>query len=132
MSAEITLNPVTSGVEAVAGRPRAARVPWMVWTSAAATTSVVVGSIWDISWHISVGRDTFWTPPHLLIQLCAAIGGLTAVYLIARATFAGDDKARGSSACARRSGRSSAAGGPWRCSPRRRSTTGGTRRTVST
>ena len=97
MSAEITLNPVTSGVEAVAGRPRAARVPWMVWTSAAATTSVVVGSIWDISWHVSVGRDTFWTPPHLLIQLCAAIGGVTAVYLIARATFAGEDKARAES-----------------------------------
>jgi hypothetical protein len=97
MSGEITLNPVTSGVEAVVGRPRAARVPWMVWTSAAATTSVVLGSIWDISWHVSIGRDTFWTPPHLLIQLCAAIGGLTAVYLIARATFAGDDKARAES-----------------------------------
>src|SRR5437773_12337370 len=73
------------------------RVPWTVWTAASATTSVVVGSVWDISWHISVGRDTFWTPPHLLIQLCAAIGGLTAVYLIGRTTFAGDERARAES-----------------------------------
>jgi len=86
------MNAVTSGVDAV--RPPAPRVPWMVWTSAAATTAVVVGSVWDISWHISVGRDTFWTPPHLLIQLCAAIGGLTAVYLIARTTFGSDAMAR--------------------------------------
>jgi hypothetical protein len=69
----------------------------MVWTSAAATTAVVVGSVWDISWHISVGRDTFWTPPHMLIQLCAAIGGLTAVYLIARTTFGHDEVARAES-----------------------------------
>jgi hypothetical protein len=73
------------------------RVPWTVWTAAAATTSVVVGSVWDISWHISVGRDTFWTPPHLLIQLCAAIGGLTSIYLIIRTTFGGNEAARAAS-----------------------------------
>ncbi len=73
------------------------RVPWPVWTSAAATTSVVAGSIWDISWHVSIGRDTFWTPPHLLIQLCAAIGGLTSLWLIARSTLGGDPEARGQS-----------------------------------
>jgi hypothetical protein len=62
-----------------------------------ATTAVVVGSLWDISWHISIGRDTFWTPPHLLIQLCAAIGGLTSIYLIVRATFGGDETPRAES-----------------------------------
>jgi len=75
-------------------RPLSGRVPWTVWISAVATVSVVIGDVWDISWHISVGRDTFWTPPHLLIQLCAAIGGLTAVYLILRTTFARDEAAR--------------------------------------
>lgn len=63
------------------------RVPWMVWTSALATVSAAVGGLWDISWHISIGRDTFWTPPHMLIQLCAIIGGVTSIYLIARSTF---------------------------------------------
>src|SRR4051794_13957568 len=81
------------GQDTIVSAVSAGRVPWMIWTSAAATVAVVLGSIWDISWHISVGRDTFWTPPHLLIQLCAAIGGLTSIYLIARATFFGDARA---------------------------------------
>ncbi|MEO8256311.1 MAG: hypothetical protein ABI868_03100 [Acidobacteriota bacterium] len=76
---------------------RPPRLPWPVWTSAAATTAVVIGSVWDISWHVSIGRDTFWTPPHLLIQLCAAIGGLTAIHLIVRTTWGDDDIARAES-----------------------------------
>ena len=80
-----------------ARRIQPSRVPWTVWTSVAATTAVVVGSLWDISWHISIGRDTFWTPPHLLIQLCAAIGGLTAIYLIVRTTFGAGETARAES-----------------------------------
>jgi hypothetical protein len=91
------MNAMTPGVAVAVDRLRAPRVPWMVWTSAAATISVVLGSIWDISWHISVGRDTFWTPPHLLIQLCAAIGGLTSIYLIARTTFFADTRTRAES-----------------------------------
>jgi hypothetical protein len=82
------------GLAAAVDRPLAERVPWTVWISALATVSVVIGDVWDISWHISVGRDTFWTPPHMLIQLCAAIGGLTAVYLIIKTTFAGDRASR--------------------------------------
>ena len=73
------------------------RVPWTVWTSLIATVSAVVGGVWDISWHVSIGRDTFWTAPHLLIQLCAVTGGLTAVYLITRTTFLGDEQARSAS-----------------------------------
>jgi hypothetical protein len=88
---------VTGTTTEPAGRSPASRVPWTVWTSVAATTAVVVGSLWDISWHISIGRDTFWTPPHLLIQLCAAIGGLTAIYLIARTTFGTGETARAES-----------------------------------
>jgi hypothetical protein len=35
---------------------------------AAAITSIVFGLYWDISWHMTIGRDTFWTPAHLAIQ----------------------------------------------------------------
>src|SRR2546428_4954170 len=91
------MNVVASSLDVAIDRAQPVRIPWTVWTSAAATTAVVVGSLWDISWHVSIGRDTFWTPPHLLIQLCAAIGGLTSVYLIARTTLAGDDAARAAS-----------------------------------
>src|SRR5712691_3833060 len=91
------MNVVASSLDATVDRAQPVRIPWTVWTSTAATTSVVVGSLWDISWHVSIGRDTFWTPPHLLIQLCAAIGGLTSIFLILRTTFGGDTEARGSS-----------------------------------
>jgi hypothetical protein len=81
----------------VVGREKAERLPWVVWTVVAATACAVIGDVWDISWHISVGRDTFWTPPHVLVQLCAAIGGLTALYLVLRTTFSADARARASS-----------------------------------
>ena len=37
-----------------------------------ASLGIVVGLIWDISWHRTIGRDTFWSPPHLLEQLGGA------------------------------------------------------------
>jgi hypothetical protein len=91
------MNVIASSVDVAVDRAQPVRIPWTVWTAAAATTSVVIGSVWDISWHVSIGRDTFWTPPHLLIQLCAAIGGLTSIYLILRTTFGGDAEARAAS-----------------------------------
>ena len=27
----------------------------------------LLGGYWDVSWHIIVGRDTFWSPPHLVL-----------------------------------------------------------------
>jgi hypothetical protein len=27
----------------------------------------LLGGFWDVAWHIEVGRDTFWSPPHLLL-----------------------------------------------------------------
>src|SRR5437588_3770838 len=38
------------------------RAFWPGFLLALAATSIAVGIIWDISWHISIGRDTFWTP----------------------------------------------------------------------
>jgi len=52
-------------------------------------TSIVVGILWDISWHRTIGRDTFWTPAHLAIQIGGLIGGLTAAWLVFRITFFG-------------------------------------------
>jgi hypothetical protein len=65
-------------------------VPWYVWSLFAAVISVVIGGYWDISWHMSIGRDTFWTPAHLLIQFCGILAGLTSGYLILACTFGRD------------------------------------------
>ena len=59
-----------------------AAIPWYVWSLFAAVVSVVIGGYWDISWHMSIGRDTFWTPAHLLIQFCGILAGFTCGYLI--------------------------------------------------
>jgi len=52
-----------------------------------ATTSDMIGAYWDVAWHQSIGRDTFWTPAHLAIQFCGVLGGLTSAFLILSATF---------------------------------------------
>jgi hypothetical protein len=54
-----------------------------------------VGIIWDIAWHRSVGRDTFWTPAHMAIYLGGLLGGLTCGWLVLHTTFWGDAAERG-------------------------------------
>jgi len=66
---------------------RAKSVPWYIWSSLIAVTSTTLGLYWDISWHIGIGRDTFWTPAHLAIQFGAVITGLSCAYLILHSTF---------------------------------------------
>lgn len=60
-------------------------------------TSIVVGILWDISWHRTIGRDTFWTPAHLAIQLGGLLGGFTAGWLVMRTTFFGTAEERAAS-----------------------------------
>jgi hypothetical protein len=62
-------------------------IPWYVWCSAIAVSSTAVGLYWDISWHTSIGRDTFWTPAHLCIHFGAILAGLSSTYLILTTTF---------------------------------------------
>jgi len=62
-------------------------VPWYIWSCLVAVLSSLVGGAWDISWHESIGRDTFWTTPHILIQLCGVISGFSCGYLILSTTF---------------------------------------------
>jgi hypothetical protein len=66
---------------------RDAPIPWYIWLSVAGVTSAIIGAHWDISWHRSIGRDTFWTPAHIAIQLCGVIAGITCGYLILWTTF---------------------------------------------
>jgi hypothetical protein len=62
-------------------------IPWYIWCGLVAVLSSVVGGAWDISWHESVGRDTFWTPAHMLIYLCGVLSGISCGYLILSTTF---------------------------------------------
>ncbi len=84
---------LTAGRAALAARAEAvsektAAIPWYVWCAALAGTSLLVGGQWDISWHSSIGRDTFWTPAHLAIYMCGILAGISFGYLVLHTTFA--------------------------------------------
>src|ERR1700751_2543484 len=69
-------------------------IPWYLWCAAAAVTSVTIGAHWDVSWHRSIGRDTFWTPAHLAIHLCGVLAGISCGYLILSTTLRADSPLR--------------------------------------
>ena len=97
---------MATSLEKVAAIPRyatytaavaAVAPPWYLYAVAVAATSVVIGVIWDISWHMTIGRDTFWTPAHMCTYLAALIVGITCGYVALKTTFAGTPEERGRS-----------------------------------
>ncbi len=60
-----------------------------------AAVLIAVGLIWDIAWHRSVGRDTFWTPPHLVEYVAAIIVGASCGWLILKSSVRGTEAERG-------------------------------------
>lgn len=78
-------------------RAPAEGIPWYIWCAALAITSVAIGANWDISWHMSIGRDTFWTPAHMAIYLCGVLAGLAFGYIIFSTTFSKSSPLRNAS-----------------------------------
>lgn len=77
----------TLSMDFVERRTEAAAIPWTIWSCVAAVTSVILGAHWDIAWHRSIGRDDFWTPPHMAIYFCGVLAGLACAWLILATTF---------------------------------------------
>ena len=75
----------------------ATKVPWYVWCGAIAVTSSSIGGAWDVSWHRSIGRDTFWTPAHIAIYACGVLAAIICSYLILTTTFGRSAELRPSS-----------------------------------
>ena len=86
---------MAEGSDAVAERRRG--LPWYLWCASAAVTSAMIGALWDISWHESIGRDTFWTPAHIAIYMCGVLAGIAYGYLILSTTFSPRTKLQSSS-----------------------------------
>ncbi len=64
-------------------------LPFYIYAVVFASFSIVVGLVWDISWHMSIGRDGLFSPPHLATYLGAVTAGLFSGYHVLRLTFAG-------------------------------------------
>ena len=66
-----------------------ATATWFIGVILASAAGIAVGLLWDISWHMTVGRDSFWTTPHLLEYVSGLAAGLSCGYVVLRTTFAG-------------------------------------------
>jgi hypothetical protein len=87
----------TSGISRPTSLSREEAVPWLVWANVIASVCIATGLYWDISWHETIGRDSFWTPAHLLIQFGALLGAFGSAWVIMRTTFGGDSETRANS-----------------------------------
>jgi len=88
---QVSAAPVTQA------RSKTAGVPWYLWFGALAVTSANIGGAWDVSWHRSIGRDTFWTPAHLAIQACGVMAAVICGYLMLLNTFGRSEEQKAAS-----------------------------------
>jgi hypothetical protein len=89
--------PVAQGAAGIKFRSAKPSVPWYIWTGVIAVTSASIGGAWDVSWHRSIGRDTFWTPAHLAIQACGVLAAVVGIWLVAQCTLDRDPEMRAAS-----------------------------------
>ncbi|GAB2775039.1 hypothetical protein GCM10027275_17610 [Rhabdobacter roseus] len=64
-------------------------IPTYVYAVVFSSFCVITGLIWDICWHISIGRDGLFSPPHLIIYVGAVVSGIFSGYEVLRTTFVG-------------------------------------------
>jgi hypothetical protein len=62
-------------------------LPWYFFAVVFGSACIPLGALWDISWHSTIGRDTFWTPAHLAIHLGGTLPGLICGWLVLKSTF---------------------------------------------
>jgi hypothetical protein len=70
---------------------------WVLYAVVLSSAFIVIGLIWDIAWHRTIGRDTLWSPPHVLEQIGASLAGLSCGALVLKTTFAGTAAERAAS-----------------------------------
>jgi hypothetical protein len=86
-----------SGTEVGEAVPANSNSFWSSFLMTVAMSSIAIGIIWDISWHETVGRDTFWTPAHMAIYLGGVLGGCVGGWLAVQHTFLAGPVERGAS-----------------------------------
>src|SRR6476620_5311252 len=75
-------------------RPAGKALPWFIYLLVAGSPCIPLGVLWDISWHSTIGRDTFWTPAHLMTYIGGLIPGLTCGWLAVKTHFLGSPEER--------------------------------------
>src|ERR1700761_949810 len=96
-ASSVLRTPRVGGRETVEAASASPSVPWYIWVGALAITSATIGGAWDVSWHRSIGRDSFWTPAHMAIYACGVLAGLVGVWLVMQSTLNRDRELRAAS-----------------------------------
>jgi len=73
---------------------RSATVPWYFKLLIFGAMCIPVGALWDISWHSTIGRDTFWTPAHIVTYMGGLIPGLVCGWIALKTHFWGTPEER--------------------------------------
>ncbi|GAB3917992.1 hypothetical protein [Larkinella terrae] len=64
------------------------KIPTYIYAVVFSSLCIVWGLLWDIMWHMSIGRDGLFAPPHLLMYVGAVVAGLFSGVKILQLTFA--------------------------------------------
>jgi hypothetical protein len=59
-----------------------AGLPLAMWLAAGCGLLAYTGAVWDVSWHRAIGRDTFWSPPHLALYAGVGTSLLSALWAL--------------------------------------------------
>src|SRR5258705_4932284 len=58
-----------------------------LWTLLAAKLVTGWGVQWDIQWHVLIGRDSFWIPPHVMTYAGVALAVIVSFGVLAWETL---------------------------------------------
>jgi xanthosine utilization system XapX-like protein len=86
---ETTIGPPPTEQRIATGAISPPEIPLYIYATVFSSFCVITGLIWDICWHLSIGRDGLLSPPHLVIYLGAVVAGVFSGYEILRKTFLG-------------------------------------------
>ncbi len=67
--------------------PAVGRLSWVVWALVVTLTLPTVGLLWDGAWHMTFGRDTFWSPPHILLYAGVTLSLFLSAAIIVASAF---------------------------------------------
>ena len=59
-----------------------ASIPWSIWLMATGIAMGLTGGSWDFAWHMSIGRERFWTLPHMMVQSAAVLVAIASLHQI--------------------------------------------------
>jgi hypothetical protein len=70
-------------------------IPVYIYVSVICSIAVIVGILWDIAWHMSIGRDGLFSAPHVVVYIGAATAGIFSGYQVLKTSFWGNPLSKG-------------------------------------